>query len=161
MFKNKSLLAGLGIGLIVGTLLLQTMGAAERLENRGPVTEPEELDEARLELEADRLGYALVVKDAVYYSEAELASQLEEARQQVLAEAEQTVRDRWSFVIAAGTRPSGVADMLLALELIDDKDVFLAELKERRMTTKIRSGVYRFEGEPDMDEIIQTITFDS
>ncbi|GIQ68614.1 hypothetical protein XYCOK13_14380 [Xylanibacillus composti] len=159
MFKNKSLLAGLGIGLIVGTLLLQTMTVAERLENREP--EPQMLDEEQLEQAADRLGFSLVVKDAVYYSEDQLAARVEEARQEAIAQAEQTVVERKSFVIVAGTRPANVADMLLTLGLIEDKNQFLNELRERRLTTNILSGLYTFEGKPDLDEIIREITHDS
>jgi len=161
VLKNKSLLAGLGIGLIVGALLLQTMTFADRLDNQEPTAQqPEVQDEEQLEDEADRLGYALIQKDTTYFTEEQLAARIEEARQQAIEETASTIVERKSFIIVPGTRPGGVSDMLHTLELIADKQVFLDELSRRGLTTKIISGMYTFEGTPEMDAIIREITLD-
>lgn len=170
MFKNKLFLNGLGTGLIVGAILLQLMLAVTEAEKKG-IPQSDEVEpsietenETAILRKTKELGYQVFEKDETLYTIEQLQAELEKAKKEDeddkqaatlnTASAEQ-VR---AFTVSASTSSSTVANLLLEMNLIKDKQAFEDELSKRQLNSNIQTGYYIFRGNPTMDEIILKIT---
>lgn len=62
-----------------------------------------------------------------------------------------------SVVIPEGSYPSKIADILLNLKLINDKNEFIKRSMELGLDKKLRSGNFKINSSSSLDEIIKTI----
>ncbi len=165
MFKNRTFLFGLGLGLITAVLLLQLtemrLGAKERLSNN-ELEEPlvaETLTKEIVEKWAKDNDYRLVSVTESLYTDADL----NEAVSEVRLEAEHQLEE-WKhqfktkgFVVPSGATAKQVAKLLKELSLIEDANVFEDTMIKRKLSTQIKSGYFEFVGQPTMDEIIEQL----
>lgn len=154
MLKNKLFLNGLGTGLIIGAILLQLMISVSEAENKPlPESEPplkqEVNDLDALKETAKELGYQL-------YTQEEMDKLLKAAKEETYKQS--SVKIIKAFVIPSGSAASEVANMLLDLKLIADKQSFEDALSQKQLNSKIQPGYYQFEGTPKLAEVIKKIT---
>lgn len=174
MVRKRSFWTGIGFGLVFGSLLLQLL-------NIGAASERDAIDLEEMRHLAEREGYLLQPAHERWYT----ASELEAAIAEALNEQEEALRQEFammkqkenseregegadrhqpeeivirSLLIPPGTTSERVADMLVQLGLIEDREPFLAAMTKRNQHRSIRSGIYEFRGDPDLDEIIEQIT---
>lgn len=160
MLKNKSLWNGIGIGLIAGAFLLQMMlwgsESASRdytKNNSGATT----WTDKHLETAAADAGFQLLPAEETWYSQAELDEALQAQRSESKTEPKEiTVR---SFIILPGMSSEQIADILLQLRIIEDKERFKAKLSENDLHTRIQAGLYYFdEPLPTLEEVVEKLT---
>ena len=160
MLNHRYFYYGLGLGLVIGSLLLQlfsVLPAADGLPKAGESGEHIS-DEATLKEAASRFGYQLVKAEENTYT----AEEVERIRQQAQQEANEAsaaqVQEKRTFVITPGMSSEKVGEILSDLRLIENKEQFMQLMSERGLHKKIRTGTYTFTGSPTVDEIIERIT---
>lgn len=170
MFKNKLFLYGLGTGLITATLLLQLLNYSDEAANMDKDTETLTQTETAENLDtlfidqfdalteaAERNGYRIISDEEEASSE---TNDIETDTSSVLQEAD-NLNDSLEevlFTISSGMGSGEVARQLHQLNLIKDVDEFMQLLNNKQLNTRIQIGSYRFEGSPDMNQIIKQIT---
>ncbi|MEK8130202.1 hypothetical protein WMW72_20050 [Paenibacillus filicis] len=166
MSNKKSLFYGLGSGLIAGAILLQLMNAApsassltqEGMDKPAPAVAAESWSREQLK-EAAAVHYQVYEKDAKVY----LQPQVDELIRQRLAEekdkqqAPEPPKDVYIYV-QSGLVLWQVSDMLVQSGLITDKKAFEDEMRKRRLTGSIITGVHEFKGAQTLDQIITNLT---
>lgn len=116
-------------------------------------------DIARLREMAGEQGYLLLEGNREWYTKEQLEEAVEKARDEALDTAREEKPDRVrSFMIVPGMTSDDVADILLQLDLVQDKERFLELLTERQLHGKIRARIYHFRGEPDLETVVGKIT---
>lgn len=185
MVRTRSFWTGLGFGLILGSMLLQLLSLSKANVNQ---IDPERLrayaeQEGYLLQPAHERWYTAseleaAIEDALAEQQEEHSAQRTDSGRSDtgntdsgLTDSDRAGSDRSDFersetneialrslLIPPGTTSEQVADMLLQLELIEDRDQFLREMTRRNQHRSIRSGVYEFEGDPELEEIIEAIT---
>ncbi|RXZ76933.1 hypothetical protein EBB07_32035 [Paenibacillaceae bacterium] len=164
MLKNRSLLIGLGIGLILGTLMLQLMNLAEEQGMELSQYAQEGVQEQQLytqqqlteQLEEQRAALTKAEAEAAEAVEALAAAELKAAEPDPLLEqAKQLVR---VIRIRRGTGLEQTAEMLANYGLVADQQQFMQSMSKR--SREIRSGVFYFTGFPSEDEVREIITSD-
>jgi hypothetical protein len=194
VFKDTRLLIGLGIGLILGALLLELMNVAVNGVSQDPIvndanndilTTPYTFDQ--LSTIADKLGFNIIEKSVVYYTQADMDKAIEDAKKsdtpQSAASIEKPLVDElveeqsddkedenkgtleevvdketYSIEIQSGMVTSGVSSMLLSVGLISDVESFEKELSRRNLNKSIQVGIFRFDKKPSLTELINKIT---
>lgn len=158
MLKNKLFLYGLGLGLMIGAALLQLMFKAG-------ATAQADVTAERLQAQAEQLNYKLVPKEQPIYAESDI-----EAIKRAAAEAERnrlaaqssasppTVKTVRVVYVSERMDASQVADMFVKAGLLSEPSALTSQLRERKLTTKIKSGLYSFEEPPSIDDIIAAVT---
>ncbi|MBB6675540.1 hypothetical protein [Cohnella nanjingensis] len=184
MRKNRSLLVGLGIGLMLGAAMLQLMTAAQKqqdgLESRDP------LSLETVKKDAEGLGYSLLKIGGDTYSQAQLDEAVKKAAEKAAAEAaaakpaadagaakpeaspsatsaaspesspSKSESGITGLYIAYNDDLTRVASNLADLDLIDDKAAFLKKAKPYAKALQV--GLSKFTGQPTFDDIIAEIT---
>lgn len=162
--SKKLYWTGLGSGMIAGALLLQLtltvsdhadLPAAEPQDHQVKLYTEAEMEEVlatRLKEAMDKLEPATPTQEPAAEQPGESTPEPEPAEPQIQIE-KQTV-----LYVAYRMSAEDVADMLHKSGLIADPVAFLAEMKNRKLTGKIRTGVHLFEGEPTEDEIFENLT---
>lgn len=174
MRNNRSLLLGLGSGLVLGASLLQLMTAAA--PSQGAAREQSEqaqlsiADKEALKSAASQY-YKVLDLDERVYSQAEadaLAAQkvkeeLERLEKSQPAEAEDKANEASSaqeiYIYVEkgqGVRETGL--MLLKSGLIQDVELFEAEMRKQKLSTKIVAGTHRIASARTLQEIILQLT---
>ncbi|MFD2670073.1 hypothetical protein [Marinicrinis sediminis] len=172
MLKNSLFLRGLGIGMFLAAILIFLMNAGssklDSFKDNELAHDPGNLSLEQLEEAADRLGYE--VKPAGQADDA--AGEAGYTRDEVEAEIAKA-KSEWekgrssddptgkyvrSFYISPSMTSNEVANVLLDLDLITDKSAFISIFDERQLHSKIQLGVYVFEDDPEMEDIIARIT---
>jgi hypothetical protein len=173
VFKNRSLLIGLGIGLIVGSSVLQLVNAASRLE-QGPmlpttVQDVESLSEAQLKDAAAKKGFVLLDSKETWFNQ----KQLEDARKKVSEEIEAKLRAELSAAAPGATeevqfkkgvyiKPRSdafsVAAQLKEFGIVEDTDKFIDSITQQKLNTKIQFGYFEFPPNASLQDVITTIT---
>ncbi|GAA3406597.1 hypothetical protein ACFFNY_24430 [Paenibacillus hodogayensis] len=170
MFKNRLFLYGLGSGIIAGAILLQLTLKAEELEGR-PLGQTEPASLAQIQAQADKLNYKLVPKDQTAYSDKDL-----EALKQKAAEEERARLAKQPGGAAGSSAPvqappkavhsvyisermdaAQVSDLFAKAGILPDASGLMSALSEKKLTTRIRSGSYTFEGPATVDDILAKI----
>jgi hypothetical protein len=172
VFKNRPLLIGLGIGLMLGSGLLQLVHAASRLE-QGPIPSTlvqgaDALTEAQLKEAAAKRGFVLLDSKEVWFTQ----KQLDDARKKAAEETEAKLRAELSSVpeakaarqfkkgiyIKPGLNASEVAAQLKEFAIIEDENKFIASATQQRLNTKIISGYFEFAPDASLQDVITAIT---
>lgn len=169
MLKNRALLTGIGVGIIVGAVLLQVM--LERPSAPSPSgIALEEMDPQKLKEEALKY-YNVYEKSVKMYTQAELDAAVqkkvkEEADKQAAAKPQETPK----ATAPAATSPSkiviyvqpnldatAVAELLLKSGVITDRAAFVTELDKSGGNTKIQVGFHVFEGVMDTQTVVTNL----
>ncbi|TBL77757.1 hypothetical protein [Paenibacillus thalictri] len=169
MFKNKTLLYGLGIGLIIGSLLVQLMNQA-RGSAPAPIqtstppqasAKPADKPDAKQVKELASQYYQVFPKEEKLYTQAQadalVQQKVEEAKKQAGAAAAPSAKKTYIFV-PAGANSTQVADMLYQSSLLADRKAFEDAMKKDQLSSRIIAGLHVFEGQPNLDEVIVNLT---
>jgi len=166
MKVNKTLLAGIGIGMIVGSALLQLMITAARpvqpLSQNSAVS-IEQMDMNKLKTEAGKYYQVFDKNQPVFTKEQheqELQKQLEaeKAKTPSAQPAPSAPPQITALYISPGMRSSQVAKIVSVSGLVENQEQFEQAMAAKAATGKIKSGVHKFTGKPTLDEIIQNLT---
>ncbi|BBI34409.1 hypothetical protein [Cohnella abietis] len=183
MRKYRSLLMGLGMGLVLGASMLQFILFAQ--EQSGKLTD-ETLTQEQLSKEAQKSGYVIVPANEVTYTQKQLETKIDEAVATALAN-QSTIKDEavkeeskpaeqnkeGSELPAANTSDleaseavtlyvrhmmtlTEVAKELVKLGVIDDTDGFIN--KARPISKKMNIGTAVFTGKPTYEQIMTELT---
>lgn len=170
MFKNRLFLYGLGTGLVVGAILLQLMFKVDELENR-PLDQTAATTVEQLQTLADPLHYKVVPKEQQSYAEADIEAIKQKAAEdersrlakqtppQVPATAETPPAAPVRTVyISERMDASQVAELFEKANILPAGSGLIAGLRDKNLTTRIRPGVYSFQGTVTVDDVIAQIT---
>lgn len=169
MLKNRSLLTGLGIGLILGSVMLQSVHAVQQLERPAATLTPraaaEQLSAEELREIALQKGFVLHAKEETLFTR----EQMEEAR----SKAVEAARSEWAAQAPDAAKPAlykkgvyikpgldafSVAARLEEFGVIADRDRFVESLAQQKLHTKIQFGYFEFAPEATLQEVIDTVT---
>jgi hypothetical protein len=168
VLKNRSLLMGMGIGLMTGAILLQIVTYANALESPLAATpQPSEsLTTEQLRDAASRKGFILLAKDETWYSK----QQLEDAKNKAVTDA----KAKWQVDASSGTSEETgftkgiyikprtdafeIANQLKKFGIIDNPDTFIDSLSQQKLNTKVQFGYFEFPPNVTMQDVITTIT---
>jgi predicted TIM-barrel fold metal-dependent hydrolase len=169
VIKDKRFLTGLGTGLIAGAILLQVMNFASAQSNQ--LVSPDKLYSQE---EADELIRAAVVEanDPVtkVAEEEQQAAEQSPAQVQIVDEIplsnseepegqenNETV-SAYSLTVYYKMTSEEVAEAAKEALLIEDTELMLKELIDRKLTGRIQVGQYTFTEKPEISELIGIIT---
>jgi gas vesicle protein len=162
MRNNKSLLYGLGTGLIAGALLLQLMNAATgsaqpktALKNSPSVIE---MDRQQLK-EAAAKYYKVFDNETVLYTQTQLEQKLKEEKdkQTAVVAAQPPVNETYIYV-HKGLRASEVSDLLVKSGVITDRAAFEDYMDKQQLNNKVVDGIHVFKGAVDLPQVVANIT---
>jgi hypothetical protein len=169
VLKDNRLLAGLGIGLILGAILLQLMNLAVSGVGQNALTGDSAISEKEYTLEelrdiADQLDHYIIEKSAVVYTQKELDDAVLQAVEE--ASVSETPEEKpvdskvtsYRFTIKAGMVTDEVTDLLMDIGLINDAESFKKELSDRNLNNRIQVGTFEFNEKPSLTELINKIT---
>ncbi|MBP1155978.1 MULTISPECIES: hypothetical protein [unclassified Paenibacillus] len=162
MLNNKSLLTGLGAGLILGAVLLQLMNTVSSTAVPGPNLEELNLTELK---ELASVHFQVYDEDQKVYDQAQLDAlvlqKLQQEKEKQAAEpqpaAPEPVKETYIYV-ASGLRAGNVADMLMRSGVITDRKAFEDEMRAKRLNDKIVPGVHVFKSPVELSEVIVNLT---
>jgi hypothetical protein len=168
MRNNKSLLYGVGTGIISGVLLLQLMNAATGQAESPQATKqtiPPISEMDRLQLKATAAKYYQVFdKETKIVTQVELEQKLKEEKEKQLAAqspnqtpAKETVKETYIFV-SKGLRASEVGDLLVQSGVITERAGFEEYMDKHQLNQKIVDGVHVFKGVVDLPQVVANIT---
>ncbi|MFC0214367.1 hypothetical protein ACFFK0_18200 [Paenibacillus chartarius] len=166
MFKNRTLIMGIGIGLIVGALLLQIMivakepGSASAAPGTTEMPQADEMSQQQVKELASRY-FNVYDKNEKMYTQAELDAKVQEAlKAQPQAPAPQpaAVEKKVSVYISSGLIATQVAELLYRSGVVADRFAFEKMLTDQKITDKIQSGYHEFVGNPDPQAVIGVLT---
>lgn len=173
MVKNRYFLGGLGIGLIVAALLLQLINAAAEIESQadaegsslsnkngdGELISIHNQDELKKELE--RKGYLV-------YTEAELESvvqertnvQINQLREQSASKETPETKEvlKIALYLPGGLNTEQISQALEISGVLQDREQFMKEVRNRDLGKVIRAGYYEFDGPQEVEQVIERIT---
>ena len=160
MFKNRILVSGIGIGIIVGAILLQVMLVRPTAPSQSGIS-LEEMDPQKLKEETSKY-YQVFEKNVKMYTQAELDAAIqkklkEEADKQAASKpqdqpkASQPVDSSKIIIyVQPNLDATAVAELLVKSGVITDRKAFVTELDKQGGNTKIQVGYHEFEGVMDM-----------
>ncbi|KPV60649.1 hypothetical protein QJ48_03695 [Paenibacillus sp. A3] len=167
MLKNKSLLYGLGIGLILGAILLQLMNAvapSSSAASKQPAAgqAPEEMDRVRLK-EVASTYFNVYDKSQKLYDQPQvdalIAQKLKEERDKQAAQPQSAAPDKETYIyVSKGMTAAQVADLLQQSGVIADRNAFVDTMKQKQMNDKIISGLHVFKGPLELTQVIANLT---
>lgn len=172
MFKNRTFVAGLGVGIIAGAILLQLMQIGD--ESQRKLSGGFQDGEPKLYTQAE-LDTKLAEEREKAINEAEKAAppasekpdespsveaaappakedKNDEAAEQPAAEEKPVVKKQ--VRITGGMNLTDTAELLAKQQLISDKDAFIKAMNKKT----VRAGYFIFEGNPTVEEIIRILT---
>jgi len=168
MFRDRSLLNGIGIGLFVGAILLALMDAAAGMEAKfatGQAAAGTVLPDAdKLKEQAAKLGYQLhtqaeldaIVKDKLSAEMEKWAAQQAEAKN---SDADHLPpAQKIAVFLSGGLNASEIAYAFYRSGVIAEQEPWIRELQTRRLTGKVRAGYYEFDGPQTIEQLIERIT---
>lgn len=167
MFKNRALVTGIGIGIIVGAILLQVMLIRPSSPSKSGIT-LEEMDPQKLKEEASKY-YLVLEKNVKMYTQAELDAaiqkKLKEETDKLAAARPQDqpkvspppVSSKIVIYVQQNLDASTVADLLFRAGVISDRKAFITELDKQGGNTKIQVGFHEFEGKMEMPTIVTNL----
>jgi len=172
--KDKRFLTGLGLGLIIGTVLLQLMNIANlgsdntllsnRDEDKG-FTQQEVNEMIRTALEKAQINTEKVPEaspDVIPVADLDINSesnnQTQSAVEQEISDNTETPNPQYSITIKPGMSSDQAAEALFEAMLIEDKTLFIKELSHRKLANKIQVGTFLFKKLPTLNELIERLT---
>ncbi|WP_028550453.1 hypothetical protein [Paenibacillus sp. UNC451MF] len=165
MLKNRSLLLGLGTGLIAGALLLQVMNIAASPEQMAKGMELQEMDKQKLK-EAAAKYYQVNELDQKLYNQTQADALVqqklkeEQDKQATAAPAQtskETMKETYIF-ISKGLTAGNVADLLQQSGVIADRKTFEDAMYKQQLNDKIVAGVHVFKGPQDLTQVLTNLT---
>lgn len=164
MSNKKSLLYGLGSGMIAGAVLLQLMSFApsanQELAKAVQQPAPEALSKEQIKAEASKY-FNLFEKDVKVYLQPQVDALVQqsvyEAIEKEKAKPVEPIREVY-ININNGLALWQVSDMLLQSGMITDKKSFEDEMIKRRLTGSIIAGIHVFKGPQTLEQIITALT---
>ena len=166
MLKDNRLLIGLGIGLIIGAVLLELMNVAMMGVPQETPSNEILIDEniytvEQLENIADALDYKIIEKSLVYFTQADMDEAILKAQQSVVtAPTQESVQSEspYSITITYGMGTENVVKLILEAGIIEDEDIFMEEMRRRKLNNIIQVGTFEFDEKPSLTELIDRIT---
>jgi gas vesicle protein len=167
VFKNRALVTGIGVGIIVGAVLLQVMLIRPSSPSKSGIS-LEEMDPQKLKEEASKY-YLVFEKNVKMYTQAEIDSavqkKVKEETDKFAASKPQdqpkasppTVSSKIVIYVQQNLDASTVADLLFQAGVISDRKAFITELDKQGGNTKIQVGYHEFEGKMDMATIVTNL----
>lgn len=166
MFKNKFFWYGLGIGLIVASLLLQLASMSDQSKDEAAeaidwdILFNEQFDE--LTQAAESQGYILLnVNELEYIDQPNKSEQSETPNAQPETSVEHPIDvqpETTVLEITYGMTSIDVAELLEELKLIEARDMFEETMAQRGLNRRIQIGTYEFTESPELNELIDLIT---
>ncbi|MDR6552789.1 hypothetical protein [Paenibacillus qinlingensis] len=169
MFKNRALVSGIGIGIIVGAILLQVMLLRPSSPSQsGSGISMEEMDPQKLKVEASKY-YQVHEKNIKLYTQVELddtvqkklkeeADKLAAAKPQVQPSASQApVSSKVILYVQPNLDATAVAELMIRSGIITDRKAFIAELNKQGGNSKIQVGFHEFVGNLDMQALVTNL----
>lgn len=146
MFRSRNFLMGLGIGFVlIGlVLILFRPNLSAETEEEKDYQQTEDLSIEELKKVASAKGFFLYTQEEIDQITAEKTNQ--------------TCEKEIYFTIAKGMDSSNIAEYLVEIGLIDDKEAFLNLLTEKNLITKIQTGTYKAKEKMSTEEVIDLIT---
>lgn len=167
MFKNRTYISGLGLGLIIGAILLQLMLQAKEAGSQPVVptpsgtAAPDEMDPKQLK-EAASKYYQLFEKNVKVYTQAEVDAKVQEAlkgQPQAGSGSDKTAPGKSITVyVSKGLVASQVSELLFRSGVIVDRNAFEKLLDEQQITSKIQVGAHVFEPSMDPQQVMKLLT---
>ncbi|KRE83160.1 hypothetical protein ASG89_13655 [Paenibacillus sp. Soil766] len=167
MFKNKALVTGIGIGIIVGALLLQVMLIRPSSPSKSGIS-LEEMDPQKLKEEASKY-YVVLEKNVKIYTQAELDTAIQKKLKEEtdkLAAAKPSEQPKATsptapvkivIYVQPNLDATAVADLLVNSGVITDRKAFVTELDKQGGNTKIQVGYHEFVGVTDLQAIVSNL----
>ena len=136
--QKRFLFLGLGLGMIFSALIYQLSGKPE-------ITFP--LAESEVEAWLSDHGYVKVSSEEWSRFENEKAS-VENTQ----------LESKTAIYILPGMNGEEVTELLMESKLISDPEQFASTMKEKELESRIRAGLYSFQNNPTVDEVLNRIT---
>ncbi|NHN28353.1 hypothetical protein [Paenibacillus agricola] len=169
MLTNKSLLYGLGIGLIIGALLLQLMNITKPPSARADFIDGSstinEMDPGQLK-EVAMKYYQVFDKDQKLFNQAQVDASVqqkvkEEQDKHPVAVQQQpgqeVVKETYIYV-SNGLNAGNVADLLVQSGVVTDRKGFEDLMAQQQLNYRIVAGVYMFKSPYELPVVVSTIT---
>jgi cell division protein YceG involved in septum cleavage len=169
VLTNKSLLYGLGIGLIIGALLLQLMNITKPSIVKPDLSKGSaaisEMDRAQLK-EAATKYYQVFDNDQKLFNQAQIDAIVaqkvkEEKDKQPVAPQQQSDQDavKETYIyVSNGLNAGNVADLLVQSGVVTDRKAFEDLMSQQQLNQRIVSGVYMFKSPFELSRVVSTIT---
>jgi len=149
MFKSRNFLMGLGIGFLMISLFMIFYGESD-LNRQWSISDLKQL--------AKQNGYELYTQDELEeYASIQYDQGMNDCVTQGKENQEKISKEIY-VSIPKGFDSFHVADYLFEVGVIDDKKRFLQFLNERKTATKIKAGVYQFDSEMSLEDVVNLIT---
>lgn len=159
MLRSRHFWTGIGCGFIVGAIILQLMLWSKPADTQAALNLPStSLSVDELKQQAEQLGYELLPSDITWLDSEQVEAEWEQRERQIREDAENDAPTIRSFIIVPGMTSDDVADMLLQLGLINDKEYFKSLLTKDDLHRTLQARLYVFYDEPKVEEIIEKIT---
>lgn len=177
MINKRNFLLGLGSGLILGSVLLQLMLAANPEQPKSTRSDLSSYTVEQLEGAAEKLNMRLVSADSKVYTEnqlndlfkakeAEWRASLPSVEQKqtndnavsASSNEEQTEAPKKTLKIVAGMTLIKVSDKLEELGIITSSEKFVEYGKKHQINSKIRTGFYELSADQTFAQIAKIIT---
>lgn len=165
MLNNRTLLIGIGLGIIVGAILMQLMLYVDKQDqsfasqnNINSETSP--LTKATLLSEAARLEFQVHPKDEKLFTQKDLDAKLKvaAASKPVAPKPEQPAQTEIKLYIHKGMDSASLAAILTEIGVIDDADAFVELMTIKKANRKIQAGLFTFKGKETPQDVIRIIT---
>lgn len=148
MLKTRNFFIGLGIGfLLSGFILVVTNGFISQ-----------DITSINKQYSIDELKMIAKKENLFLYTKDELDELLKEQENSYSSNLDDGKISRTYFSIPKGFSSDEVADYLLEIGLLKDKEVFLDILDNNNLTTKIIAKTYYYEQELSIEGLIELIT---
>ncbi|WNQ13760.1 hypothetical protein MJA45_12305 [Paenibacillus aurantius] len=155
MLKNRSLLKGLGIGLMVGAFLVQLMNGAAAIESRTALNNPEpSYDVETLKTKAAEKG--LVVESRKDWEALNAAAKKAEQTPAPTTAPAPSAPERTIFLYKDMSF-SQVEEYLFVSGVIQDRLAFQQKIAAGKLENRIQAGLYTFKVNSSIEEVIAKI----
>ncbi|TVY10630.1 hypothetical protein [Paenibacillus cremeus] len=170
MMNKKSLLYGLGSGLIIGAVLLQLMNSVVpptgKAAPKSAVPSPtiEDLDQKQVKEIAGKYFQVYDKADKVYSQQqvdALVQQKVKEEKDKNAAQAPAqapTQPPETYIYVSRGLTATNVADLLEQSSVITDRKAFVDEMNKKQLNDKIVTGVHHFKGPQELQQVVTNIT---
>jgi uncharacterized membrane protein len=168
VFKNRTYLFGLGVGLIVGAILLQLMivakNASATYSNPSTNTDiaEEKLSSQKLKEEASKEFQVFDKTEKVYTQkefDAELQKKIKEEKDKLAAQPAGSPSEtkRTILYIQPNLTVSAITESLFKAGIVSDRRALEEEITKQQATGKMQAGYHVFEGTLTNEQIVKLL----
>jgi hypothetical protein len=163
VFRNRSYVLGIGIGIIVGALLLQIMSVRASAPGQSRLG-MDEMDPQKLKDEASKY-YQVFDKNTKVYTQTELDTavqkKVKEETDKLAAAKPQASAPESIHKVIIYVQPNldatAVSELLVKSGVITDRKAFVTELEKQGGNTRIQIGFHVFEGALDIQKVVSNL----